>query len=337
VAARAIPYYMVPYGIGALLYAPLARRISLKIIMAFSMAGYGLLSLLCVFMVRLNPFLWAQVVLGLSAASVVPLGLITIGRLFEYQIRGRLVGTFFSSSFLSSFVGVWMSGFADWRWLFSIPALLGFLPSASYFLIPFSWVNRLEAKRIDYVGTLKQPDIRNVFIFIFFISLFFHAVHKWFGVYLSRIYHCDQKTISLFFILMALSSIMGQMLGGFLTDKKGRLQACLLGVFLLSFSTVALALRLPLYTVALIFAFFSMGWTIGHNGVSTVLTDFPDENRPEIASLNSSLRFLSGGLGFFISGLFIEKSFGLTFLGFGILMLISSVFLKKIIPYQQPL
>jgi len=335
VTARMIPYYMVPYGIGALLYAPLARWVPFKTIMGLSMALYGLSNALCVTLTRLNPFLGAQFLLGLTAAGVVPLGLMTIGKLFDYEIRGRLVGVFFSSSFLASLVGIWLSGFANWRWLFSIPAFLGFLTSAAYFLARFSLIDRLQTTAVNYWETLKKQEIRNVFIFIFLISLCFHAVHKWFGVYLSRFYLCDQKTISFFFILMALSSVAGQILGGFLTDKKGRFPACLLGVLLLSLSTIALVFEFPLFIVGIIFAFFSMGWTIGHNGVSTVLTDFPEEDRAEIASLNSSLRFLSGGLGFFISGLFIEKSFGLTFLGFGILMLIFSVFLKRVIPDRK--
>ena len=83
--------------------------------------------------------------------------------------------------------------------------------------------------------------------------------------------------------------------------------------------------------LAAILAVLSTGWTIGHNGVSTVLTDFPEEHRPEIASLNSSVRFVSGGLGFQLSSLFVEKSFGITFFCFGILMLVSSILLKDVI------
>jgi hypothetical protein len=76
----------------------------------------------------------------------------------------------------------------------------------------------------------------------------------------------------------------------------------------------------------------SVCWTIGHNGLSTVLADFPDEDRPIIASLNSAVRFISGGLGFQFSALFVGASFGLTFLGIGILILLLAYILKYIIP-----
>jgi uncharacterized membrane protein len=55
--------------------------------------------------------------------------------------------------------------------------------------------------------------------------------------------------------------------------------------------------------------------------VSTVLTDFPDKYRAEMASLNSSVRFLSGGLGFYLSSFLIQKSFSLNFFVIGIMIL----------------
>jgi hypothetical protein len=76
----------------------------------------------------------------------------------------------------------------------------------------------------------------------------------------------------------------------------------------------------------------SAGWTVGHNGLSTVLTDFPDADRPTIASLNSSVRFFSGGLGFCVSAVFVEKSFSMTFFSIGVLIFITSLFITKLVP-----
>lgn len=71
---------------------------------------------------------------------------------------------------------------------------------------------------------------------------------------------------------------------------------------------------------------------MGHNGISTVLTDSSDKYRSEVASLNSSLRFLGGGIGFSISGIFVARSFEMTFLGIGVLLFVLSLFLNRIIP-----
>ncbi len=330
--AQIIPFYMIPYGIGALIYAPLAKTFSFRRIMAWTMGVFAAASYSCTLDAGFGTFLIFRVLMGLSGASAIPLGLILIGRIFPKEVRGRLVGIFFSCSFVSSIAGIALSGTAHWRWLFVIPAFLASLSAGFAALSGSGHLRPMGGKRIDYGIIFRRHHSRDVFIFIFLISMLFHAVHKWLGVYLSRIYQMDQPVISLFFIFMALGGVAGQMLGGIITDGRGRYEACILGIVVLGFSAMALAGIYPVIVLGLILVAFQAGWTIGHNGVSTVLTDFPDDNRAEVASLNSSLRFLSGGAGFFVSRIFVKYSFGFTFLGCGILLLILAGFVKKIIP-----
>jgi len=56
------------------------------------------------------------------------------------------------------------------------------------------------------------------------------------------------------------------------------------------------------------------------------LTDFSNEDRPIIASLNSSVRFVSGGLGAALGGLLFQISFRFSFLLLGISLLVLSVY-----------
>ncbi|MFH1360862.1 MAG: MFS transporter [Candidatus Omnitrophota bacterium] len=330
--SKILPYYMIPYGLGALMYAPLAEKIIFRKIVGGSMAIFALSSLNCAFVNSLGQFLCSRVIMGLSGGSIIPLGLILIGRTFEKEVRGRLVGILFSSAFVSSLAGILLSGLANWRWLFLIPALLAAMITLLTFFFKFETIKIKHGRSIDYGKVIRNETVRNVFLFIFAISLFYHGIHKWLGVYLSRIYHFDQWTISFLFLLMTIGGAMGQNIGGYMADKKGRVKACYLGIMLLAAATMLLSGVFPLAVLSVILIVFSIGWTIGHNGVSTVLTDFSDEYRPEIASLNSSIRFLSGGIGFFLAGLFVEKNFQLTFLGIGLLMLTLSFFAKKVIP-----
>ena len=325
---------MIPYGLGALLYAPLAGRFSFKMILAGTMVVYSVTNFVCATAHSIQIILWARILMGLAASSVIPLCLIWIGALFPKEIRGRLVGLFFSTSFVASVLGIVVSGIFPWRWLFLIPALLAAVTAMLIIVGVDIQLGKENFKRIDYLGVLKNFEIRNVLIFIFAISFLYHGVHKWLGVYLNRMYHAPQWTISFFFMLIAVFGAVGQNLGGYVTDKIGRRVACEAGVFILSLTTMLLWGRYPFFVLGIILSLFSIGWTIGHNGVSTVLTDFPDENRAEIAGLNSAVRFLSGGLGFFLGGSFVEKDFGLTFLGFGVLMFAALLFLRNIIPQE---
>ena len=331
VVSKVITYYMLPYGVAALLYAPLTRYLTYKVTLATTLGLYALASLFCGLTHSFGWFLWSNVVMGMTAAAAIPLGLMVIGQLFEKDIRGRLVGTFFSCAFLASMAGILITGFASWRTLFFIPAATGILSCGALLVWPVKLLDQVHQAPVNYLKAITDRHIRNVFLFIFVMSFLYHAVHKWYGVYLSQEYHLNKSVISIFFIITSLSGAAGQNVGGYLTDKRGRFWTCRTGTALLGLATMLLVGHYPLVILAVILAALSVGWTINHNGISTVLTDFSDDERPMIAGLNSSVRFVSGGIGFYISHFFVQKSFGYTFLGVGIVMLGAAVFLKYIV------
>lgn len=332
VVSKIIPAYMVPYGIGALFYAPLTRHYSYRNILAWSFFFYAMSSAYSGFAHTVQELKWGCVIMGLSGAAATPLGLLLIAQLFEKHLRGRSVGFFFTCSFISSTLGILLAGLVSWRWLFFVPAILSSLTMLYALLLRSKRLKKIHGVKVDYGGALRHQQIREIFIFIFVISLLYHGVHRWFGIYLAKIYHLDKLMISWFFLIMSLSGAGGQLLGGYISDIKGRYLSCLVGLVILSLATMALWGHYPLVVLGLVLGLVTVGWTVGHNGLSTVLTDLPEAHLPETASLNSSVRFLSGGVGFYLSSFFVEKSFSGTFLGIGILMLGLTVFLRRIVP-----
>lgn len=83
---------------------------------------------------------------------------------------------------------------------------------------------------------------------------------------------------------------------------------------------------MPIFILALLMVIWGLGWTFNHAGLSTLLTDLPKEFLNEAASLNSSVRFLSGGLGVFLGGILMQRSFNLEFIIFGICLLVLLMF-----------
>lgn len=330
VVSKIITYYLIPYGVGALIFAPLTKYITYRNALAGSLFIYALASLFCGLSQGLDQLVAGNIIAGVSAAGTIPLGLMVIGELFEKEVRGRLVGLFFSCSFMAALSGLLVSGLAHWRWLFLIPVILGALTVIGFFALPTGALNRKHQAPVNYFKVFTDPRIRNVFVFIVIMSFLYHGVHKWYGVYLAQEYHLDKLSISFFIMITSVCGAAGQNIGGFLTDKKGRIAACLLGGVVLAASTMLLAGRYPLVILAIVLAGVAIGWTISHNSISTVLTDFPEDDRPMIASLNSSLRFISGGLGFSVSSYFVQKSFSATFFIIGILILVMSFLLKKL-------
>lgn len=331
VVSKVIPYYMIPYGIGALIYAPLTKFFSYRRIISLAMAVFSASCFVCAKADAIGFLLGARVVMGVSGACAIPLGLMIIGESFDKSIRGRLVGLFFGCSFFASLSGLAVSGVGDWRWLFLVPAVLALVLAAFCYVLPLSTLKRVHGVDVNYWRVFDHTQIRNIFLFICVISALYHGVHKWFGIFLDEVYGLDKLTISGLFILAAVAGFSGQILGGVLSDKKGRRFSTYLGIIGLAGSTFFLAGQYTLIVSCLAIILMSMFWTIGHNGISTVLTDFPDKHRPVIASLNSSVRFIAGGLGFYVSRFFVEKSFGATFLVISVLMALLSFTLKKVI------
>jgi predicted MFS family arabinose efflux permease len=330
-AANMIPYYMIPYGISALVYAPLASKFTIKQLMVAStlLASLGyFIPLVSDSMVLI---MVGRVITGMGAGAVTPLALMTLGKIFRKEIRGRVLGLFFSSSFVGAMLGLILSGFADWHWLFIVPAWAGVLLAIGFCFCPSQGMEAHSHLKVNYIDPFRLGGLRRILIFIFFMSLLFNGVCKWYGVYMDKIYSYPQWLISLLIILTAVACIIGQTIGGIITDKWGREQACTIGGVILGVSVMALAGHYSLIGLAIVLAMISIGWTIAHNGISTVLTDFSDTYRSELAALNSAVRFLSGGLGFYISGNFVQNNFGLTFLAIGFLMLFQVGFVKKVV------
>jgi predicted MFS family arabinose efflux permease len=97
-------------------------------------------------------------------------------------------------------------------------------------------------------------------------------------------------------------------------------------------SAVLLIFKVPVFVLALIMIIWGLGWTFNHAGISTMLTDLPKKFLHEAASLNSSMRFISGGIGMVLCGFVMKESFKLGFLIFGA-GLISLLFFIK--PREQ--
>ncbi len=330
--SKIVPFYMIPYGLGALLYAPLSRVLSYRKILIGIASCYALFSLMSGLSQSLDTILLAQIGAGVAAGGSTPLSLMIIGELFDKNIRGRMVGLFFGTSFFASTIGMFFMGIVSWHLLFFIPAVLGMVTALGLLTLKTNLIDKAHNESINYLKAFSRPDIRRVFVFIFAMSFLYHALQKWYGVYLSREYGLNKETISAFLILASLCGLSGQQIGGFLSDKKGRLTACYVGIFILAMGAMSLVGHYPIVLVPVILGVISIGWTINHNSVSTILTDFPDENRPVIACLNSSVRFFSGGLGFALSKFFVEKSFPLTFLGIGSLMFLMAFSIKHVMP-----
>jgi predicted MFS family arabinose efflux permease len=330
VVGKIVWLYMLPYGLAALLYGPLvrafdARRVELVCIFLFSLANLaaGLSQ-------NITTLFVARFFMGLFGASVIPLGLILIAKRVSQDKRGGYIGLFFGSTFIASLLGLFLSGIIPWRLIFIIPAILGFiLWMVMYIYLP-SFKDNLGALRFGYFTAFRNKKVIKIFVYIFLISMIYHAVQQWLGVYFSTQWFLNQFTISMLITLTSFSGIFGEFFGGHLADRIGRPRVVNLGIMAMVLCILLLLFKLPLILLSLVMIIWGLGWTFNHVGLSTMLTDLPAELLNEAASLNSGVRFIAGGLGVSLGGLIMQKSFILGFLVFGTGLLILLLFSRLV-------
>jgi predicted MFS family arabinose efflux permease len=309
--------YMLTYGLAALIYGPLVRKFDARKVELFCVFLFSLANLLVGSARSVNALFLGRFFMGLFGASVIPLGIILIAKHINKEKRGKYIGMFFGFTFVASLSGLFLSGVIHWRWIFLIPAISGFILWLVMYLYLPSFKEDLSVFKFNYFKVFNHRILVKILTYIFFISLVYHAVQQWLGVYFSTRLGLAQFAISMLITLTALSGIVGEFWGGFLTDSLGRIKIVNLGIVLMILSIFLLLLKLPLFALVLTMVIWGLGWTFNHVGLATMLTDLPQEFMNEAASLNSGVRFISGGVGMGLGGLIMSRSFSFGFIIFG--------------------
>ncbi len=314
VTGRIVWLYMVPYGIAALFYGPLVRIINAKRVELVCFFLFCLSNLLAAFSPNILTLFAARFLTGVFGASVIPLAIILIGKDTQAEHRGKSVGIFFSATFVASLLGLFLSGLLAWRWLFLIPAIFGILLWIHMWMYLPDFKPDTGKAVVHYPVLFKNRAAVSLLAYIFFISMLYHGVQQWLAVYFSSTYNFSQFAISMLITLTSLSGIIGEAAGGLFSDMFGRSKTAAAGILLMALSACVLVFKLPLFFLASVMVIWGLGWALNHAGLSTMLTDLPEAFLNESASLNSSMRFISGGIGMVCAGVLMQKSFTLGFL-----------------------
>jgi DHA1 family inner membrane transport protein len=330
-AGKIIWLYMLPYGVAALLYGPLSRGVEYKKILVSCLGVFAAANVMAGIAPHIYVLFAARLLAGISGAAIIPLSLILIATTSPQGQRGKKVGGFFSLTFISSLVGLFLSGVIFWRWIFLLPGITAaFVALAVYVFFP-EFSGKKERIRFRYVQVLSDKHVYFLFIYIFSMSFLFHGIRQWLGVFFSMMYGFEQFLISMLLTTIFLSGILGESLGGILADRLGRIKVVNGGVLLMA--TVLIILLFKNGTVVLFALMFvwGLGWTFNHAGISTNICDLPHRLLHESTSLNSAVRFFSGGLGAVCGGMVAQRSFHVEFAVFAACLLFLVVFSRKLL------
>ncbi|MCQ9205859.1 MAG: MFS transporter [Omnitrophica bacterium] len=320
--------YMLPYGLVALIWAPLTRVTKVKRLLLFTSFGF-FISALCFSLSSTIGYAYLfRFLTGCFACGFVPLALITIGKTIPSHKKGKYIGTFFGVAYVSTFISVFLSGFLNWRVIYLIPSLL----SLGVFILVLTHLKDFDFRKpkfkISYLQTFKEKEALRFFLVIMLASFLYHGLQQRLGMYLHQQYSLQQIAISAIFTVSTLSAIIFEFSGGFLSSRLGNIKIAKIGFILMSVFSLALFFIRDYKFIFVGIILWGSGWALTHVGLSAHLTNFPDKILRDASSLNSALRFSFGGLGAFMGGvlvsianfkvLFIAVALSVFFLGFNL-------------------
>ncbi|MBD3245772.1 MAG: MFS transporter [Candidatus Omnitrophica bacterium] len=323
-AIRLTWLYMLPYGIFALFWAPLTRVVRIKTLLTCATAGFSVAAFLFSFAPTLPHAFLYRFLMGSFGCSFVPLSLIAVGKTVDSGKKGKYIGTFFSLSWVSTLISVFLSGFIPWRMIYLVPAVLALCAC----LLVRLWLEDLDFRQkgvgVSYLRTLRDPAAFSFFLVIMAGSFLYHGVQQRLGMFFADAFSLRQVVISSIYTLATLSAIVFEFTGGHLCSRFGNIPVTRVGFFVMSGFILLLLCSRQMPVLIWSIPLWGAGWALTHVGISSRLTDFPDQVMRDASSLNSSLRFTFGGLGAFAGGLLLNiVGFGFLFLimGTGIVLL----------------
>lgn len=327
--------YMLPYGLVALVYGPLTRIFNNKHIAFVSLTLFSVFSFFSGCATSYAQLFVFRFMVGVFAAATTPLVLIYIADHANEKQRGRSVGLFFSATFVADLIGLFLSGIIPWRLMFFIPSVLGLaaaILTLKYF--PHTLAGK-GATSSRYMEALRSPVIFKAFAYTFLISILYHGVRQWLGVYFAQELGLKQFFVSITLTASSLAGIFGEAIGGNLSDRIGRVSTLRAGVFLMFVSLALLIFIRSSWLLVVLMLFWGFGWTMNHAGLATFLTDLDKRFMKEISSLNSSVRFIAGGLGVVIGGAVLQKSFIAGFAIYALCLLVMFLGTEKILSAKK--
>ncbi len=326
--------YMLPYGVFALIWAPFTRIVKVRKILLFTTLGFFLTALFFSLSKSITEAFLFRFLMGCFGCSFVPLVLITIGKVIPTRDKAKYIGIFFTLSYLSNLISVFLSGFFA-----SFPLLLYLIPASLSLLVFILVIThlddfdfRVEKFRISYFDTLKDKKAINFFLVIMLGSFLYHSLQQRLGIYLSESFSLNQVVISSIFTVATLSAIIFEFMGGFLSSRFGSIRISSIGFILMSIFVFFLIFIQKYQPIFLLITLWGCGWALTHVGLSSHLTQFPDRILRDASSLNSALRFSFGALGAFLGGVLVSYAgFKALFVVVGLSVFFLGLNLKRVV------
>ena len=158
-----------------------------------------------------------------------------------------------------------------------------------------------------------------------------------FALYLTKRFEIGMTQVGILFAAFSVSSLVGSMLGGALTDRMGRKRILIFGLIASSFSTLVMGF-VSAFEVFFIVAIFVgiLAETAGPARQAMIADMLPEEKRAQGYGIFRVAFNLSVVIGPAIGGLLAARSYLALFIADAVISLIAAVLVSRLIPETKP-
>lgn len=321
-AAHAITYFAIAYGLSQLFFGPVGDRYGKYFVVACGSMACAVTALLCGLASSFPLLLFARLMAGATAASIIPLSMAWIGDVVPYQERQPVLARFLIGQILGLSAGVLAGGLAadfhNWR--------LPFFGIASVFLVIsfglFALNRRLPefARRThraegsvvrrmarEFSQVLKRPWARILLLTVFLEGACLYGAFAFIASHMYRVHHLSLTAAGSLVMLFGFGGLVFAILSKRLVLSLGEVGLTLWGGMLIALSFAAIGLS-PVWWIAIPGCFGAgLGFYMLHNTLQINATQMAPERRGTAVSAFASCFFLGQSAGVALAGLCVER------------------------------
>ncbi len=318
-AGLSVSAFALAYATGAPLLAAVTGNLSRRRLLVGSLALFTLANVFAALAATFGELLIARVVAAFSVAVYTPTASTVAAMLAPPEKRGRalaLVTAGFSvANVLGVPLGAWIGVQFSWRMTFALVALLGALAAAGV-LIALPAVARPPTTGLrERLALLKRPSIIAVLLTSVLGVLGAFTVFTYLAPILTQTTHLPAADVSWMLLLSGMATVLGNMAGGYSTDRWGSVPTLLVGITILVIAFTALPMLAPsILGIGVFIICWGLAGAVFVPAQQHRLLSLSSAAPGVALSLNSSAVYLGIGGGAALGGLTLDH-IGLSALG----------------------
>jgi YNFM family putative membrane transporter len=303
-ASIIVSAYAVAHGTIQFVAGPIGDRIGKYLTVAIACALSALTVLMCALAPSLDLLALARFSCGITAASIIPLGLAFVGDVVPYEARQQVLGRFASGQIMGQLFGQAAGGvIGDWFGWRSVFIVLTVVFAAAAMALAWQLLTNPTTRpdpqaakspglRAAYRAILSDPWARVVLIATFFESMLLFGVFPFVGADLRLRFGLSFTGVGLVIGFFALGGLGFAASVNVLMGRLGRTRLAAGGGVVMAVAFVTLAIQ-PVWWLApaAVFA-VGYGFYMLHNTLQTVSTQMSPKARGTAVAVFASAFFL---------------------------------------------